>query len=228
MAHWGWSLLLQVGVAQPTGPYQGALQEEYRRHARVDVERQPAVPAAAAEAALGLRVQVEPGAQAAILPALLSRISQPLLQRKAGCAPDTTQEGRTCDLARPCRGGASPSAGRTRSALQGSARRHCGSGSACAPSVAGERSGSSSPQRSTPGAVLMVGSPRRTPSLWATPGPASPSVAGAGGLDWPERGPRRSVPFLLPREVWSHCHLPALGLTACVTDREGTPSQPHS
>ena len=47
---------------RPLGLYQGSLQEEYGCNALDLVGGQPAVPAAAAEAALGLRVQVELGA----------------------------------------------------------------------------------------------------------------------------------------------------------------------
>lgn len=60
---------LQEG--RPLGLYQGSLQEEYGCNALDLVGGQPAVPAAAAEAALGLRVQVELGAEDAVLPACL-------------------------------------------------------------------------------------------------------------------------------------------------------------
>lgn len=61
---------LQGGVTQAPRLYQGSLQEEYGCNALIFVGGQPAVPAAAAEPALGLRVQVELGAEGAVLPAL--------------------------------------------------------------------------------------------------------------------------------------------------------------
>lgn len=64
----GWGL---GGEAWPSELYQGPLQEEYGCDALVLVGGQPAVPAAAAEPALGLRVQVELGAHGAVFPALL-------------------------------------------------------------------------------------------------------------------------------------------------------------
>lgn len=79
----------------PPGLYQGSLQEEYGCNALDLVGGQPAVPAAAAEAALGLRVQVELGAEDAVLPAclLLSQAGVvlwgerrcPLTRRGCGC-----------------------------------------------------------------------------------------------------------------------------------------------
>lgn len=103
VAHWGraQAVGLQAGATQPTGLYQGALQEEYGCHAHVLVGGQPAVPAAAAEAALGLGVQVELGAEAAILPAFLFLPGRALLRRKAGRAPVTAEVARTCGPARP-------------------------------------------------------------------------------------------------------------------------------
>lgn len=65
---------------KPGKPYQGPLQEEYGSYTPVLVGRQLSVPAAATEAACGLRVQVEPGVKCAILPAFLSLPRDVLLQ----------------------------------------------------------------------------------------------------------------------------------------------------
>lgn len=71
---------------KPGKPYQRSLQEEYGSYTPVLVGRQLSVPAATTEPACGLRVQVEPRAECAILPALLSLLREVLLQ------------GRTLDL----------------------------------------------------------------------------------------------------------------------------------
>lgn len=64
----------------PEKPYQGSLQEEYGSYTLVLLGHQLSVPAAATEAACGLRVQVEPGVERAILPAFLSLLREVLLQ----------------------------------------------------------------------------------------------------------------------------------------------------
>lgn len=69
-----------INVTQSGKPYQGSLQEEYGSYTPVLVGRQLSVPAAATEAACGLRVQVKPGVERAILPAFLSFLREVLLQ----------------------------------------------------------------------------------------------------------------------------------------------------
>lgn len=85
---------LQGGVTQAPRLYQGSLQEEYGCNALIFIGGQPAVPAAAAEPALGLRVQVELGAEGAILPAL------PLCQAGLGLQGESSHP--AAPMAGPC------------------------------------------------------------------------------------------------------------------------------
>lgn len=184
--------LQEVGCREespsPLRLYQGPLQEEYGCNALVLVGGQSAVPAAAAEATLGLRVQLELGAHGAVLPALLlpGQTGVVLWEEITVTLPLWPGVGPACGPARSLPGSPSPAAGRTGSPAPGSASR--GSGSAHVPSAAGDMSSRSSPLRSRPGAGPRAGSTRRTPSLQRQDhGAWVPGAHRLGSLDRPER-----------------------------------------
>lgn len=171
---WLWRQGCGGETPRPLGLYQGSLQEEYGCNALDLVGGQPAVPAAAAEAALGLRVQVELGAEDTVLPACLvlsqagvvlrGEQRRPLTQCGCGSGwapsvgPPPTQWSQ-----RSLSGGPSPAAGRRGSPVRGSAAR--GPGSALVPSAGAGVSSRSFPPSSRPWAAPRAGCPRRTPSL---------------------------------------------------------------
>lgn len=171
---WLWRQGCGGETPRPLGLYQGSLQEEYGCNALDLVGGQPAVPAAAAEAALGLRVQVELGAEDTVLPACLVLSQAGVVLRgeqrrpltRCGCGsgwapsvgpPPTPWSQRSLS------GGPSPAAGRRGSPVRGSAAR--GPGSALVPSAGAGVSSRSFPPSSRPWAAPRAGCPRRTPSL---------------------------------------------------------------
>lgn len=142
--------------------YQGSLQEEYGCNALVLVRDHPAVPAAAAELALGLRVQVELGAKGAILPALLI-LGWDGVVLWGGEQNVTFPPWHGVWATAPTQAALSPAAGRRGSPPPGSASR--GSGSAHVPSAAGGMSSRSFPLSSRPEVGPTAQSPLRIPSL---------------------------------------------------------------